>query len=250
MGASAPVAVKANGLSTVIDTIAAPSEAFGRLREAPTWGWAVLLALALMFIGTYLQGPTARHVAILQTQRFLDTSSLAANMSADKKQQAIANAGKPNAFSYIGPVVGLFVAVFFNSLILLVGNAVGRGQADFKRLWCGSMNIAVPTLGLGAIVLGIITIVRGPDSFNSAMSMAEAVPSLAMLAPHSSAGTLAFLSAISVFTLWGLFLNVTMMRVMAKTSPAVAYAFAAISLLAGALFAAGGVALAHNAGMA
>lgn len=250
MSVSAPVAAKANGLSTVIDTIAAPAEAFERLRQAPTWGWAVTITIVLMMLGAYIQGPTARHVAVLQTQRFMNTSTIAANMSAEQKQKAIENSGKTSPFSYIGPLVALFFAVFFNALILLAGNAAGRGQADFKRLWCGSMNIAVPTLGLGAIVLGVITVLRGPDSFSSAMSMAQAVPSLGMLAPHAPATTAAFLSAISVFTVWGFFLNATMMRVMAKTSPGIAYTFAGIVLLLGALLSAGGVALARNFGMA
>lgn len=250
MGVSTPVAAKANGLSTVIDTIAAPAEAFERQRAAPTWGWALIITVVLMLAGAYLQGPAARHVAVLQTQRFINTSSLAANMSAEKKQQVIENAGKPSVFSYAGPIVGLFIAVFFNTLILLIGNAVGRGQADFKRLWCGSMNIAVPTLGVGAIVVGIIATIRGADSFNSAMAIAQAVPSLGMLTPHGSAPVVAFLSAISVFTIWGFFLNATMLRVTAKTSPAIAYTFAAIVVLLGALLSAGGVALAHNFGMA
>jgi hypothetical protein len=60
----------------------------------------------------------------------------------------------------------------------------------------------------------------------------------------------AFFSAISVFSLWGLFLNATMLRVTAKTSPAIAYTFAILVLLLGALFAAGGVAMAQKAGFA
>lgn len=250
MGVSSPAAAKANGLSTVVDTIAAPGEAFERQRTAPTWGWALVVALVLMLIGAYLQGPAARHAAVVATQKMMTTSTLMANVPADKKQKAIENAGKPSVFTYVGPVVALFLAVFFNTIILLLGNAVGRGQADFKRLWCGSMNIAVPTLGLGAIVLGVIATLRGPNAFDSGLALAAAVPSLATLAPHAAAATLAFLSGISVFTLWGLFLNATMMRVTAKTSPAIAYTFAAVVLLLGALVAAGGVAVAHNFGAA
>jgi hypothetical protein len=91
---------------------------------------------------------------------------------------------------------------------------------------------------------------RGPSAFDSSLSLAAAVPSLGMLAQHAPAATRAFLSAISVFTIWGFFLNALMMRVMAKTSGGIAYTFAAVVLLLGALFAAGGVALAHNFGAA
>lgn len=250
MGVTAPAAAKISGLSTVVDTVAAPADAFERLRMAPTWGWALVVALVLMLAGAYLQGPAARHAAVVSTQKMMATSTLFANATAEQKQKAIERAGKPSVFTYVGPVIGLFIAVFFNTVILLIGNAVGRGQADFKRLWSGSMNIAVPTLGLGAIVLGIITMVRGADSFDSGLALAQAMPSPAMLVPHGSAVMVAFLSGISVFTLWGFLLNSTMMRVTARTSPAVAYTFAAVVLLLGALFAAGGVALAHNFGAA
>lgn len=250
MGVAPSAVTTKNGLPTVVDTVVAPNDAFERLRIAPTWGWALVVALVLMLLGAYLQDPVARHVRVIATQHFLATSTLAANMSDAQKQHAMANASKPSAFTYIGPVIGLFIAVFFNSLILLIGNAAGRGQADFKRLWCGSMNIAVPTLGLGAIVLAVVTMIRGADAFDSGLALARAMPSLGMLVPHASAVTAAFLSGISIFTVWGFFLNATMMRVTAKTSPAIAYTFAAIVLLLGSLFAAGGVALAHNFGAA
>lgn len=249
MGVSAP-AVQSNGLSTVVDTIASPAEAFERQRTAPTWGWALVVAIVLMLIGAYLQGPAARHAAVASTQKMMASSTLFANMSDAQKQQAVERAGKQSVFTYVGPVIGLFIAVFFNTIILLLGNAIGRGQADFKRLWAGSMNIAVPTLGIGAIVLGVITMMRGADAFDSTLALVRAVPSLAMLVPGGSAVLVAFLSGISIFTLWGFFLNATMMRVTAKTSPAIAYTFATIVLLLGALFAAAGVALAHNFGMA
>jgi hypothetical protein len=250
MSTSAPAAAGTNGLPAVVDTIVAPSDAFERLRVAPTWGWALIAALVLMLVGAYLQGPAARHAAVVQTQTMMNNSTFFANVPAEKKQEAVANAGKPNAFSYIGPVFVLFFAVFFNALILLIANAAGRGQADFKRLWCGSMNIAVPTLGLGAIVLGVIAMVRGADSFNSSLDIARAVPSLASLVPHASATLSGFLSAISIFSLWGLFLNATMMRVTAKMSPTASYVSAAIVTLLGACIAAGGIAVAHGFGAA
>ncbi len=250
MSVSVPAAAKVNGLSTVVDTIAAPADAFERQRTAPTWGWALVVSLVLLLAGTFLQAPAARHVANAQVQRMVSTSPLFANATAEQKQKALANAGKPSVFSDVAPILVLFFAVFFNTVILLAGNALGRGQADFKRLWCGSMNIAVPTIGLGAIALGVITMVRGADSFESSIAMAQAMPSLATVVRHGSPALLAFLSAISIFTVWGFFLNTTMLRVTGKTSAGIAYTFAAIVLLLGAVFAAGGVAALHNFGMA
>ena len=249
MGVSTPVAVKANGLSTVIDTIAAPNDAFERQRTMPTWGWALLVALVLMLAGTYLQGPAMRHASTVQVQHMIATNTMYANLSDAQKQKILEKAGQPSAWAYVGVVITLFLAVFFNTLILLLGNAVGRGQADFKRLWCGSMNIAVPTLGLGAIIIGVIAMVRGADSFSNTFQIVESVPSLAMLVPTGNIMLAAFLGSISVFTLWGFFLNATMLRVTGKTSAGVAYTFAAIVLILGALFGAAGGAFSHKMGM-
>ena len=250
MGVSTPVAAKANGLSTVVDTVAAPHDAFERIAAAPTWGWALVIALVLMLAGTYIQGPVMQHIRVESTQAFLNNSSLAANMTDAQKQKALENASKPSVFTYVSPVIGLFIAVFFNTLVLLIGNAVGRGQADFKRLWCGSMNIAVPTLGIGTLVLAAIMVIRGPNAFHGGLAIAKAMPSLALVAPNAGPVLLGFLSGITIFTLWGFFLNATMMRVTAKTSPAIAYTFSAIVLLLGALFGAVGAAVAHGFGMA
>lgn len=248
MGVSAPAATNSGGLSTVVDTIAAPADAFERLQAMPTWGWALIVAIVLLLVGTYLQLPAQHHAATAQAQRMV-AGPLFANATAEKKQAAIANAGKTTVFTFLGPIIMLFIAAFFNTLFMLIGNAAGRGQANFKTLWCGSMNIAVPTLGIGAIVLGVITMIRGASSFDSSLALAQAVPSLGMLVPHGNPAVVAFFSAISVFALWGFFLNATMLRVTAKTSPAIAYTFATLVLVLGALFAGGGVAMAHKFGV-
>lgn len=248
MGVSAPVDARATGLSTVIDTIASPNEAFERGRTAPTWGWALALTIVLLLIGTYLQGPAARHVGVAQVQHMIN-SPMYATLSDAKKQQIIERAGKPSVFTYVGPVVFLFVGVLLNTLIMLAGNLAGKGDTDFKRLWCGSMNIAVPTIGLGAVVLGVITTMRGADAFSNGIQLMQAMPGLAMLAPNAGVVLAAFLAGISVFTLWGFFLNATMLRVTAKTSAAVAYIFAAIVLLLGAGVGAAFTALGQKAGL-
>jgi|SRR5579884_1088328 len=250
MGVSADAAAgSASGLATVVDTIAAPAVAFERQRTAPTWGWAAILATILVLIGVYLQGPAARHAGAQQTRHMLSANTSMASMSDAQKQQMVERASRPSPFAYIGALIGVFLAVLLNALILLAGNAAGRGQANFKQLWCGSMNIAVPTLGLGAIVLGIITTVRGADSFSNTLQVAASVPSVASIVPASSPPVLAFLASVSVFTIWGFILNSMMLRITGKTSASIAYTFAAIVLVLGALFAAGGAAFGQKFGM-
>jgi small basic protein len=203
-----------------------------------------------MLAGTFLQGPATRHAGVVQLQQSMNTSTLFTNMTAAQKQKALDNAKKPSPWAYVGAVIAIFFAVFFNTIFMLIGNAVGRGQADFKRLWCGSMNIAVPTLGLGAIVLGIITTLRSPDSFSNSIEIARAMPSLGTVFSGGSLAMTAFLSGISIFTLWGAFLNATMLQKMAKTGAGVAWTFAIIVMLLGAAVAAGFAGFAHNMGLA
>jgi hypothetical protein len=252
MESTAPAA-KASGLSTVVNTIAAPSDAFETIRVAPTWGWALVITIVLVTIAAFLEAPAVRHVQIVTTQHMLATSSYAANIPPDRKQKMLADAAHPSALArataLIGPAIGLFIAVLLNTLFLLIGNAVGRGQADFKRLWAASMNIAVPTVGLGAIVTAIIVMLRNPDSFNSSIDIAKAVPSLAWIMPNASTALLAFGAAISIFSLWGLFLNATTLRLTAKTSAGVAYTFAALITLLGAFFFSASAQALHNFGM-
>lgn len=250
MSVSAPVASQANGISTVVNTIAAPNEAFDTLAAAPTWGWALLIAIVLMLVGTYIEAPAARHTAVAATQRMVQTNPYFASQSAEQKQKIIDRAGKTSLFSYVMPIVVLFIAVLFNTLFMQIGNAVGKGAATFKTLWAGSMNIAVPTIGLSLLVTGIITMLRGADSFNSQGDLARAVPGLSMLAPHSAPAVGGFLAGITLFSLWGAFLNSTMLQRTGKVSPAIAWTFAAIVLLLGGALGAAAALIGAKFGMA
>lgn len=238
MSTQAPVAAQATGLSNVVDTVVSPGDAFDRLSMAPTWGWALVIAVILLLVGTYVESPAARHAAVQSITHMTATSPLMANLTAEKKAEIIANAGKPSIAQYIVPVVILFIIVLLNTVILLIGNAVGGGKADFKRLWCGSMNIAVPTMALGILVTGVVTMLRGPDAFNSNLDMLRAVPGLAMFAGDAPPVTVGFLSGFTVFTIWGAYLNATMMRRLAKTSAGTAWTFALLILFGGAILAA------------
>lgn len=237
MGVDATTTPSSSGLTTVVDTIAAPKAAFERLREAPTWGWAFLIAIVLMTIGYFMQKQAADHASMLMIQHVTANNPA---LTDAQKAKMIANAAHPPAYNAIIGIAGLgltiFIAVFFNTLITLIGNAVGRGQADFKRLWCGSMNIAVPTLGVIYILLGTIVLIRGAASFNSPVDIQLALPGLHMLAPSATGALRGFLSAINVGTLWGLFLNATMLTTLARVNAGIAWTFATIVLLVGAGF--------------
>jgi hypothetical protein len=231
---------KASGLKTALDTVLAPKEAFESLRRTPTWGWALLVTIVLLAAGFALQRPAAVHAQAGTTRQMLATSPFLAGTPPETKQRMIERALHPSAVSaaigFLSLLAVLFIACLFNALILLGGTALGEGTATFATLWAGSVNIAIPTLGLGALTLGIICTVRGPDAFATTAEMMHAVPGLALLAPGATGALAGFLGAISVFTLWGFALNVLLMRTAAGVKNAAAWIFPLIiTLLGGSL---------------
>jgi len=235
MGVDASAMRPSSGLTTVVDTIAAPKTAFERLREAPTWGWALIIVLALMAIGYFLQMPASQHAGVTMIQHVVANNP---QMSDAQKAKMIAGAQHPNIIGGIfGIAFSVFLIVLINTLVTLIGNALGKGQADFKRLWCASMNIAVPTVGIVSILLGVITMMRGAESFSSPLDLQMALPGLQMLVPGVTGATRVFLGAFNVGTLWGLFLNATMLMTLARVGKGVAWGTAAAVLLVGAAFA-------------
>jgi hypothetical protein len=238
---------KAQGLQTVFDTLVAPKEAFETLRATPTWGWACIISIVLMIAGYFLQQPATQHAAFGSMQHAMATSPLYATMTDEQKQRALDRIVHPPAYrsaiGIIGVVVALFVATLLNALILLVANALGRGTATFDRLFAGSMNIAVPTLGIASVVLGIICRVLGADHFSTILDLARAMPGLALFTPGATGKLAAFLANIQVFTVWGFGLNTAMMRRTAQVHNALAWLFPLLITLAAAAAAAGATGL-------
>jgi hypothetical protein len=240
----------ASGLATVLDTVVAPAAAFERLREAPTWGWAFAVAFALSALAFILEVPVLSHVWYLGLQHALATNSMYANVDPEQRQRMLAAVAHPDAARLALYVVisglGLLVAVLLNTLILWAGSAVGGGDADFKRLWSASMNIAVPSVGIGSLVTAAVILLRGPAAFSSAADLANATLSPALLAPHAAPALQGILVGLGIFNLWGFALNVLALRVLAKASPTASWLFSAVILFGGAAFAAIGSASAAH----
>jgi hypothetical protein len=236
-------APRVNGLKTVVDIIVAPKDAFESLRENPVWLWALLVALVLMIAGYFLEQPATQHASYGSMQHALATNPLYATLSDEQKQRILARVAHPPAYQTAlgigGLVISLFLATLLNAVILLAGSAVARGTGDFKHLFAGSMNIAVPSLGIFALVLGVICRMLGADHFATIADMYRVVPSLAFLAPGATGRLGTFLGGIQLFALWGCGLNILMMRILAGVRGALAWLVPLLILIAGALLQAG-----------
>jgi hypothetical protein len=176
-------------------------------------------------------------------QHALATNPLYATLSDEQKQRILARVAHPPAYQIAlgigGLVISLFLATLLNAAILLAGSAVARGTGDFKHLFAGSMNIAVPSLGIFALVLGVICRMLGADHFATIADMYRVVPSLALLAPSATGRLGTFLGAIQLFALWGCGLNILMMRILAGVRGALAWLVPLLILIGGALVQAG-----------
>jgi hypothetical protein len=225
---------KVNGFKTALDTIVSPNEAFSSLRSAPTWGWALFLAIVLYAIGGYLLTPAIVHATQADWPRLVAQNPRLASLTAAQQQQQLGFVLKIVQFGWISSVVILPIIVFIQSLIMLVFKAIGRGDGSFASLWAAAANVAVPAFGLAAIVLALIVRLRGSDTFNSPVEVQSAMPSLALLAPNASLKLHAFLVAINPFTVWALVLVALAMVVVARIPRALAWTTGAVILLIGA----------------
>ena len=223
-----------DGFKVLIDTIISPKEAFESLRERPTWAIALIVFIALFVIGFELQRPAAMHASIGTTQHMLATSPLFANMTADQKAKALDAAVHPPASAAItGPIFGIIfivIGALVNALILWIAANAGGGSARFSSMWAASLCNAAMSIGLASVVLGIIAMIRGADSFAVSGDLVRAMPSLGTIVPIGGLVG-GILSSLTLFALWGLFLNMQTLRFTAGMKGAAVWVVPAIITL-------------------
>ncbi len=218
---------KANGLTTVIDTIVSPKEAFERLAISPTWGWALIISLVLPIVAYFVMIPAIQHGMIGDLAKQAATNPAIAQMTPE--QRARITAFVP-FFVVIAPL-GVLFFVLLQTIVMSIFSAVGKGQAGFAKLWAASMNICV-LFGIGQIITAIVVFLRGADSFNSAAEVQRGLPSLALIAPAGAdVHLLAFLATINPIVIWSVVLVSMAMRYTAKVASGPAWGAAICAYL-------------------
>ena len=228
-------APKANGLSTLLNVIAAPKEAFEALREAPTWGWALIVSLALFVVGTYLMLPAIHHAQDVAWPAQVAANPKLAGMSTADLAKMKSFGDIAIGLSPIFVIIGIFITMLIQTLIMLVMSAIGKGSGTFKTLWASAWNVAI-VAAIGSLLTAIIVVIRGAESFDSQTAIQAAMPNLGLLAQH--AGKLTnFLGAFTPFSLWAAWLIVQAMLFVARAPKGVAWTTGVLSILLPALFA-------------
>jgi hypothetical protein len=227
-----------SGLQVALDVIIAPKAAFESLRVVPTWGWALIISVVLGMIGTYLESPAAVHAML--TEAPAKAAQMFPGASAEKREaivaQQIAMGQTITKFTFLFVAVVLPIISLIQALVMLLVNAIGRGNGTFKKLFALSINVSI-IYGLSTILLGIIVIIRGGDTFSSTADIYAGLPSLALLAPGAGKGLTAFLGQLNVFTIWSTVLLVMGMGIVARIPRGLAIGAGTFMLLCGAGFA-------------
>ena len=227
--------VRASGLTTALDTIIAPKEAFERLRTAPTWGWALLLVIACYALASYLMTPALMHGFQADWPRQVAANPQLAQGTPEEQRRYLEISLKFVQFSWTFAPITAVLSILVQSLLMLIFKAVGRGDTRFATLWSAATNIQVPALGLAALVTAVIVMLRGPDAFNSIAEVQGAMPSLGLFVDPSATKLHAFLLVFNPFTLWGCGLTILAMIVAARVGRVWAWATGVAWLLAAAL---------------
>jgi hypothetical protein len=236
-------APKGNGLTTALDIVISPADAFARLRVVPTWGYAFLIAAVLGMVGAFLGSAASEHAAIASIPAVMAKNPAVAAMTPEKRQtvidQQIGITKAISKFNFVFLPIILLVSALLQSVYLLIFNAIVRGQGSFKKYWAFAINISIVGIGLGTLITGVIELIRGPDAFNSQADLFNALPSLAWIVPGSTGFVHGVLVSFSVFGLWATALFALGLVAIAQIKPAQAYIGAGIMLVFGAII--GGV---------
>lgn len=236
MDLDATPAPKASGLKTALDIIAAPKDAFERLRVAPTWGWALLLTIVLYALGSFLMTGALQHATAADWPHQIAMNPRLAELTAAQQQRYLDITLSITRWFWVFTPIFVLIAAFVQSIVMLIFKAIGRGDASYGKLWAASVNIALPTIAINALVTAAIVLWRGADSFNAPSDLQMALPSLGMLAPQAPVKLHTFLAMINPFTLWGCGLTIAAMAVLARVPRAWAWTTGIVGLLVAAGF--------------
>ena len=229
-------APKSNGLSVLWDIVVAPGAAFAALRERPTAGWAFIVTSVLFAIGAIVLIPVNQHISEVTLRTMAAHNPQIAALTPEQQARQLAFTKAIQAWIWIAGPLFVAIGASITALLLLIGNAIGRGDGNFRRFFALAMNIAVIYFGIGYIVIAIVATLRGPSSFSTASDLASAVPSLGWLAPGAPAKLATFLGALNIFNLWSMVLTALGMQTVARVSPMVAWITAIVIVAGSAAF--------------
>jgi hypothetical protein len=225
-----------SGLSVLWDVLVAPKAAFAALRERPYIGWAYAIAAALSALGAFLVIPAGQHIAVATFAAGSHDPAMA-SLTPEQQKNALNVALVAQRWIWLFTPVTTAFGIALAALVMLVGNAISRGDGTFRRFFSLAANVAIVSFGIRQIVLGALVLARGADGFSTQRDIITVVPSLAWLAPGASNKLATVLAAFDPFQLWSLVLLALGMQIVAHVKPPVAWTVATLLTVGAVMFA-------------
>jgi hypothetical protein len=231
------VPVTRSGLSVIWDIVVAPFAAFAALRDRPRWLLAFVVTCVLGVIGAFLQVPAGEHIAAATVARQAAHDPNLASMSPEKLQQTTDLVVGIQRWVWVFYPLITLLGITIAALVMLIGNAIGKGSASFAKLFALSAHVSVIYYGIAYLILGILSALRGPADFNAQGDLIRLLPSLAWLAPDADPKLSVLLGATNPFQIWSFVLLALGLQKVADLKPVVAWIVAAIVAFGGLLIA-------------
>ena len=234
MGQDVAGSPKSNGLSILWDLVVAPAAALAALRERPVWLWAFIVTSVLGAIGSVLIIPAGEHVATTAFAQLAQTDPNVSALSPERQKSMLAISIGVQHFVWAFYPIIVMVGTLVSALVMLIVNAIGKGDGGFRKFFALAMNVAFINFGIGYLLVGLLAYLRGPDSFATQRDIANVIPSLGWLVSDPKLGT--FLSSINPLSLWSTALVGVGLQNVAHIKSAAAWTGAILLLVLPALF--------------
>jgi hypothetical protein len=229
---------------TALDIAVAPSAAFARLRETPTWVWAFALSALLAIVGSIATSPAFTHALAAETAARLAAAPQIAQLPPDQRDAAVAQQlaliQTVARFGFVFIPFGLALSSGVQALIMLIANAIGKGDGTFRKFWALAVNASLIGTGLASLALAAIVLLRGYAEFTSTSDLSRALPGPVSVIPATAVRLSAFLSVMNVFAIWDVVLLAAGMTAVARLPRPLAAATAAVILIGAGLIALAG----------
>jgi hypothetical protein len=216
--------------------IVAPQAAFAEIRERPRWLIAFAVTSVLGMIGAFLQIPAGTHLAAATIAHQAAHDPNMASMSPEKLQQMTDMAVGIQHWVWVFYPLIVLISITVAALVMLVGNAITKGSGTFGKLFAFAANVAIVNYGLAYLVLGLLSMLRGPADFNSQSDLIRLLPSPAWFVQGDPKLTV-LLSALNPFQIWSFVLIALGLKSVADFKTVPAYIVAAVVAFGGLLFA-------------
>jgi len=196
---SNPLARVAASLSAIAEIAVAPKTGAAKTGFGGSIAVALLLLVALAYLGTVLDRPVTEkiiHTAILK--QLAEHSTGAGDNAAAMGDRLTA------VYTRIVPIVGLvmlLVQQFVGAGLMSLGVLMLNGRADYRKMLYVFAHTSVLTVGVAQVGAGIIHALQGPAAYDTQLSLMLSIPSAAWLV-NGSPQAQVVAAAFNPFTLW------------------------------------------------